>query len=285
MSRPASSQAQASSSNLQQGPPGDRPDLAPTAARPTGKRHQDDDTIQGLQPVADGRKESSPIPKEALPSATDADNGPPASEEEEAKPIFEEGDLIVPQLKWVGAFILTPDRTNFTREFLEALHFVIALRGLGVRASDPVFQPSGQEPDASSTLSLAVAEKAIKDFEKEQQDKKAPESISVTLSASVSESVQSEYVDPAATITRPRLSTDTLYMLRYRVVTWTSPVKPAVKPRRRAAKSGTGGAGPSKKRKLDQSGDAPTAQGQAAAGPSKKRVTRQGSRKGKEHAH
>ncbi|TFY82486.1 hypothetical protein EWM64_g1528 [Hericium alpestre] len=193
------------------------------------------------------------------------------------EPLFEEGDYPIPRLFSSCEYILRPDGSEFTPQFLQAVHISMILRGVTLKSSDRIFcLPDDQEVAAIPlTQSLAVAQKAIDAFKAEQDASKLPDQ---SMSTDSSASVQSEYKNRRTAIVRP--DNGKLWNLRDRQVTYTTP-KPLRKIANRdilcdlvAETSGPERAQASKETRLGQSQDAPTAHADVnvVAGPSNTRI-------------
>ncbi|TFY82230.1 hypothetical protein EWM64_g1773 [Hericium alpestre] len=211
--------------------------------------------------------------KGAAASTADA----PTTSTESTEPEWEYGDYLIPRLVFSCEYILLPDGSGFTPQFLKALRTAMDFRGVTFKPSDCLFRlPDDlQLDDVSITQSLDDAQAAIDEFKAEQEARKlADQSFSTASTASV----HSEYKNWRTAIVRP--DNGKLWKLRRRQITYKSP-----KPQRKVANRDilrhlvAEAPGPkppkaSKEARPGHSQDAPTAHAHvnAVAGPSTARV-------------
>ncbi|TFY80002.1 hypothetical protein EWM64_g4012 [Hericium alpestre] len=212
-----------------------------------------------------GSSQPSAIPQNAdgptivakdLPSGSAEDS---LAEAEEPESAFELGDLPVPEARASG-FMVSPDGMGFTDEFLDAVHAILGLNDdVTISPHDPVFRPRVPAQDVPVQYPLKA--------------KKAPEPASEPA-PEVDEgpsAVPSEFVDPNAARSRsPPLGK--CWALRSGQVDWktTAEMRMLNDDRREAEAAAKAAVRSSKRRKLNRSDGAPTADEHAdgAAGPS-----------------
>ncbi|TFY78667.1 hypothetical protein EWM64_g5348 [Hericium alpestre] len=220
-------------------------DAVAPAARITGIRLERDTSpdTDAQEPAQLTEEVTNGAGREPEASASDAS---PSTSTDTAEFLFEEGDLPIALVIFFCEFILLPDGSGFTPQFLHALLAAMSFSDIKFKSSDRIFRlADGEEVnDAPTTQSLKVAEDAIEAFKAEQQARKHPEQ-SASASPSV-ETTHSNYYNRRYTIPRPT-DTDVLWGLRTRNITWQSPG--TISRKRKAADQADGAAaGPSKKR-------------------------------------